>query len=191
MARNGTGFQTLRHLAGFGDAATPDRRLLQLTNGLLIGTSAAGGTAGLGSIFVIQTNGTGYTIVRSFLSTGSDARSPIGGLAPAGDGSLLGPRASEEVRQQVPYSASRGTAASTPFCIDSHLITLPVGTVGVPECWFFRHNLRPSTLGGLSSGGAIFRLSILPKLAVQSGTAGFEVTWPDTFSDFELQMNTT
>jgi uncharacterized repeat protein (TIGR03803 family) len=49
----------------------------------LYGTSALGGSYGSGTIFTLNTNGTGFTILYNF-SGGSDGANPVGDLALSG-----------------------------------------------------------------------------------------------------------
>ncbi|HAM72599.1 MAG TPA: hypothetical protein DCM86_13235 [Verrucomicrobiales bacterium] len=158
----GEGFKVLRSLTGFGDAATPDGQLLQLADGVLIGTSSAGGTAGLGSIFVIRTNGSGYQVVHSFLSSGGDGRTPLGGLVPAGDGSLLGTtrfgggEAVGTVFRIQPDGSGYGIVAR--FSKSGASPQEPwAGLVSGNSPGLF---YGASTLGGEASGGAVFQLSL-------------------------------
>jgi uncharacterized repeat protein (TIGR03803 family) len=63
----GGSFTTLRSLAtASGDGAHPYAGLVQGTNGMLFGTCSNGGASGAGVVFRINTNGSGYTNIRSF-----------------------------------------------------------------------------------------------------------------------------
>ncbi len=63
---NGTLFTNLYSFTGGGDGARPASELVLLTN-TLIGTASGGGnTGGEGTVFSINTNGTGFTVIYSF-----------------------------------------------------------------------------------------------------------------------------
>ncbi len=195
LARDGSNFQTLRHLTGFGDAAFPQARLHQLPDGTLIAPSSAGGTAGLGSIFTIQTNGTGYQVLHNFVSTGGDGRSPMGGLVSAGDGSLLGTtRFGGGDAVGTVYSIRPD--GSGYFVLHRFSTTYPsgmepwAGLASGPAGTFY----GVTTLGGLvgPAGGTLFRLTLsgsvsAPRLSIHTLPAGIEITWPDAYADFEFE----
>jgi uncharacterized repeat protein (TIGR03803 family) len=195
IARDGSGFQTLRHLTGFGDAAFPQARLFQLPDGSLIAPSSAGGTAGLGSIFTIQTNGTAYQVRHSFLSTGGDGRTPMGGLVVAPDGTLFGTTrygGGEAVGtiysirpDGTDYTNVHRFSANYPSGMEpwAALTQGPTGT-------FY----GTTTLGGLagSAGGTLFRLTFAgnlppPMLSISFPPTGIEITWPEIYADFDFE----
>src|SRR5262249_14178167 len=69
---DGTGFSVLQNFAGSPDGAIPVSGLI-LSAGVLYGTAAHDGAAGdFGTVFAINTNGTGYAALQNF------AKSPDG-----------------------------------------------------------------------------------------------------------------
>src|SRR6266568_4754674 len=62
---DGTGFTTLHSFAGRGDGANPLAGLI-LSNNVLYGTAAGGGSSGNGTVFKVSTDGTGFTNLYSF-----------------------------------------------------------------------------------------------------------------------------
>ena len=56
---NGTGFTNLYNFTGGSDGATPAGGLLLWSN-ILYGTATAGGISGNGTVFSVNTNGTGF-----------------------------------------------------------------------------------------------------------------------------------
>lgn len=93
---DGTGFRTLH---GFtqamntnSDGANPYAGLI-LSRKTLYGTTYAGGTSGNGTVFAVNTDGTGFTNLHSFSATpsgtNSDGAKPYGGLILSGN-SLYG-----------------------------------------------------------------------------------------------------
>jgi uncharacterized repeat protein (TIGR03803 family) len=93
---NGTGFTTLYSFASFGldytnsDGANPRHELLLLGN-TLYGAASAGGSADGGTLFALNTDGTGFRTLYSFTarsgpaSTNSDGVFPRGGLILSGN----------------------------------------------------------------------------------------------------------
>lgn len=86
-----TGAFKVRHNfagAGAGDGAHPYAGLLAGANGDFYGTTAYGGTAGLGAVYKVASNGT-VTVLYSF-TDGSDGGGPTGGLIADSAGNLYG-----------------------------------------------------------------------------------------------------
>ena len=83
---NGSGFTNLHSFSGGSDGANPEGGLI-LSGGTLYGTTSAGGLAtnsfGSGTVFAVNTNGSGFTTLHSF-SGGSDGFSPSDGLILSG-----------------------------------------------------------------------------------------------------------
>jgi uncharacterized repeat protein (TIGR03803 family) len=80
---DGTGFTTLYSFTGGSDGANPYGGLISAGN-ILYGTAANGGTNGEGTVFAVNTDGTGFTTLYSFTG-GSDGANPYGGLILAGN----------------------------------------------------------------------------------------------------------
>src|ERR1039457_5061361 len=85
---NGTSFTNLHNLAGGSDGALPDAGLL-LSGDTLYGTAQQGGSSGNGTVFRLNTNGTGFTNLHSFTvntaGTNSDGAYPYAGLILSGN----------------------------------------------------------------------------------------------------------
>ena len=91
VGTNGTGYTILKHFNfNNGDGYGP-RGALLLVNGTLYGTTVNGGTFNMGNIFKLGTNGSGFTVLKSFPPgsfpgyTNSDGAFPYGTLALSGD----------------------------------------------------------------------------------------------------------
>ncbi len=87
--KDGTAYTVLHHFGGFsqGDGARPQGGLTLASDGVLYGTTLAGGPGDIGTIFKINKNGTGYTVLLSFSSGGQN---PYGGVIEGSDGMLYG-----------------------------------------------------------------------------------------------------
>jgi uncharacterized repeat protein (TIGR03803 family) len=62
---NGTGFTNLHSFTGGSDGGGPLGRLI-LSGNTLYGTAGYGGSSGVGTVFALNTNGTGFTTLHSF-----------------------------------------------------------------------------------------------------------------------------
>jgi len=72
---SGTGFTILHKFAGYPSATRPEGTLL-VSGSTLYGTTAAGGSSNMGSLFKISTSGTGFTLLHSFTGGSGDGNSP-------------------------------------------------------------------------------------------------------------------
>jgi len=87
---DGTGFTVLHAFTGGSDGALPyyTQNLLQGTDGRMYGTTDRAGAYGFGTVFAVNTDGTGFTTLYSF--TGAGDGSQGGGLMQGIDGRLYG-----------------------------------------------------------------------------------------------------
>src|SRR5438477_261276 len=81
-------FTTLHSFSHDSDGATPFARL-RLSGNTLYGTAANGGSANYGTLFAVNTDGTGFTNLYNFTRF-SDGASPFGGVVLSGN-TLYGP----------------------------------------------------------------------------------------------------
>src|SRR5206468_3358452 len=87
---NGTGFTTLHTFTAGDDGSSPIAGLT-LSGNTLYGTASSGGSSGSGrgTVFSVNTDGTGFTILHSFteapLDTNSDGALPYAGLVLSGN----------------------------------------------------------------------------------------------------------
>ena len=87
---NGTGYTDLHVFSSSGGAAyQPSAALVQGHDGMLYGTTAFGGSNGLGTVFKLATNGAGFVQLRS-LGGPADAQQPSSPLIQGQDGFLYG-----------------------------------------------------------------------------------------------------
>jgi uncharacterized repeat protein (TIGR03803 family) len=81
---DGTGFAVLKNFTNSPDGASPQAGLL-LSSNVLYGTTFSGGAYGYGTVFEIETNGTGFTILKNFTGDNFDAANPHGDLILSGN----------------------------------------------------------------------------------------------------------
>jgi uncharacterized repeat protein (TIGR03803 family) len=89
VATNGSSYQVLHDFAG-PDGRTPFGDLITGANDVLFGTTYFGGTNDSGTVFKLQIDGSGYTILYHF-AEGPNGRGPSAGVVEApGGGALYG-----------------------------------------------------------------------------------------------------
>ena len=77
-----------QRLMSFGflpDAARPCANLIQTTDGALYGTTSEGGTDNVGTVFKLNTTGSGYSVVYRFNGKGGGGQNPKGLLQGSDD----------------------------------------------------------------------------------------------------------
>lgn len=84
MDVDGTDFQVLHSFAGAADGQTPFAQLT-LSGTTLYGSTLDGGSAGLGVLFAIGTDGSGFDVIRHFVAGAADGAHPYGKLVLLGD----------------------------------------------------------------------------------------------------------
>jgi len=93
IATNGTGYTVIHQFAGSpGDGAFPSFNgvLTEGADRALYGTTFAGGVSNLGTIFRLNRDGSGFTVLHSFIERAEDGAQPETGLMRARDGALYG-----------------------------------------------------------------------------------------------------
>jgi len=160
MNTSGGGYTNLHVFAGgAADGANPEGDLtLSGTN--FYGLASQGGAAGLGVVFRVNTNGTGYTNLHSFAGYPNDGAGPPGSLTLAGS-TLYG------MTQEGGPSASRLGAV---FKINTdgsdyrilHFFAggtgdgaTPLGSLTLANGWLY----GMTSVGGASNKGTVFRVS--------------------------------
>lgn len=84
-------YAVLHHFNPTNDAGLqPRSRLVEWLDGRLYGTTATDALSGLGTIFAINPDGTGFTTVHRFINIFQDGYRPWAGLTAASDGALYG-----------------------------------------------------------------------------------------------------
>jgi uncharacterized repeat protein (TIGR03803 family) len=86
---DGTGFTTLYTFTGGTDGDAPYGSLIQGSDGRLYGTASSGGADGQGTVFALNTDGTGFTALYAFTG-GADGGVPLAGLIEGSDSRLYG-----------------------------------------------------------------------------------------------------
>jgi len=90
--RDGSGFEVLHHFERFGqqDAIKPFGELIEADDGMLYGTTRAGGAIRNGSVFRLNRDGSDYEVVHEFNPFTGEGSQPECPLFQASDGSFYG-----------------------------------------------------------------------------------------------------
>jgi uncharacterized repeat protein (TIGR03803 family) len=146
---NGTGFTNLYDFTGGNDGAAPSGNLI-LSGNTLYGTAGRGGNSNNGTVFAINTDGSGFTNLHSF--TGSDGVMPNCGLALSGS-TLYG-------TAQLGGASGNGTVFA-------------VNTDGTEFTNLHHFTSTPHPYTGTNSDGAIPTAGVVYSNSTLYGTANF------------------
>ncbi|HUA66548.1 MAG TPA: choice-of-anchor tandem repeat GloVer-containing protein [Alphaproteobacteria bacterium] len=90
LSRNGSGFAVLHSFVGGTDSKNPEASLIEGSDGALYGTTYFGNSATRGTIFKINKDSSGYSVLHTFAGYPTDGQQPIGRLLQGSDGALYG-----------------------------------------------------------------------------------------------------
>src|SRR6185369_6562219 len=90
VSRDGNNFTAIHHFGQSGDGQNPYGGLVEESDGTLLGTTRNGGTAINGTVFKLDKNGAGYTVLHHFDGGLGDGYRPEGGVVRGPDGGLYG-----------------------------------------------------------------------------------------------------
>jgi uncharacterized repeat protein (TIGR03803 family) len=207
VTTNGTGSTELFNfpptsgvLFSNSDGAFPQGSLL-LSGGTLYGTASEGGSAGNGTVFRINTNGSAFGVLHTFsvtsgaLGTNSDGASPEAELI-LSDGVLYG---------TAKYGGSGGSGTVFRLNTDgTGFATLYSFSAADPVTGTNRDGAHPvsglvlsggilygtASSGGTAGYGTAFSLLVPPVLNIQLSGTNAILTWPTNFTGFSLQTTT-
>ena len=91
LNKTGQGYRILHSFGGnSGDGFCPHAPLLEGSDGMLYGTTGGGGTNGTGTVFRLNRDGSGYSVLRHCSADGNGGINPSAGLVEGCDGALYG-----------------------------------------------------------------------------------------------------
>ena len=209
---NGTGFTTLHSFAPLSgpypptnsDGALPLGKLI-LSGNTLYGTTSGGGSSGNGTLFSINTDGTGFTKLHNFAalppvpgpSTNSDGAGPRGGLILSGN-TLFGTAAyggsMESGTMFVVNTDGSGFATLFNFAATSPPNLANSTGFGPAGGLILSGNTLYGTArqGGSLTYGTVFSLTLPPPppLTISPSGANVFLRWPTNAFGFGLQSTT-
>jgi uncharacterized repeat protein (TIGR03803 family) len=188
---DGTGFTVLNSFTGYPIYWDFAQSGLILSGNTLYGTASQGGTNGYGTVFALNTDGTGFTVLYSFTG-GSDGGNPTSGLILSGN-TLYGTAALADLGP-VPSPPAAGTVFAVNT--DGSGFTNLHSFGGSDGAWSHGLILSGNTLYGTASGGGslgdgtVFSIFIQPQLTLTPSGPYVILTWPTNYSGFTLQSTT-
>ena len=201
---NGMGFTNLYHFADGSDGALPVAGFI-LSGNTLYGTTSYGGSSntGGGTVFAINTNGTGFTNLHSFTAqvngANGDGYAPRAGLvllgntlygtASGGGTSGYGTVFAVNINGTGfvtlhSFSAVQTNSTGVPTNSDG---TYPYGTLVISSNTLF----GTAAFGGTNGDGTLFSLLALgPELSIARSGTNVILTWPTNEPGFNLEYAT-
>jgi uncharacterized repeat protein (TIGR03803 family) len=193
---NGTGFTTLHTFSGGSDGGWPYTGPLILSGNTLYGTTMRGGSAsgnsGNGTVFAVNTDGTGFTNLHIFTATNSqlintDGAAPSGGVILSGN-TLYG---------TTVFGGSSGNGTVFALNTDGTGFTtlhsfagrpnLSTGLISSGAGLVLSGNTLYGTTysGGTYGDGTVFSLSFRPQLSIIPSETNVILSWPTNYAGFD------
>jgi uncharacterized repeat protein (TIGR03803 family) len=213
---NGTGFTNLHSFSALvsgtnSDGANPQAGLV-VSGNTLYGTARGGGTNGTGTVFSINTNGSGFTTLHSFMAgatdpsitsnhafTNSDGTGPVAGLLLSGnalygtasgggtngDGTVFAVNINGTGFQNL-YTFSAVKTNSTGVYTNSDGAN-PFGGLILSSNILY----GTATFGGNNGDGTVFSLLLAgPRLSIAHSGTNVILTWPTNATSSTLEFAT-
>ena len=219
---SGTGFTNLHNFSAQApnalnhitnsDGANSRARLI-LSGNTLYGTATFGGTNSYGTVFALDTNGTGFTILHQFAAgvtnplatfTNTDGAYPQGGVILSGNTLYGAAEFGGSLGLGTIYSVNTNGGSFTvlaAFPVENFNLNLLAQTNSMgaypQSALLLSDNILfgSAPLGAIYGSGTLFSLTLGPVSSrppltiVHSGTS-VQVTWPTNFAGFTLQFTT-
>jgi len=179
VGTDGTGYKVLKDFFGSSDGKSPFGGLV-LSGGMLFGSTWSGGKWGFGTVFKINTDGTGLTVLRHFNE--ADGFYPYGILTLSG-GVLYGTRSDGGLQKFG--TVFRMNTDGSGFSVLKHFGTQTAAFGGGHPGGILTLS-RGALYGTTSFGGAlglgtVFRIDLPNLLTVQSTGNSIVLSWIDNF----------
>jgi uncharacterized repeat protein (TIGR03803 family) len=191
----GGGYQVVHALqSSSGEGRNLQAGLCQSANGLLYGTVYVGGSANVGGIFKMDTEGVSYSLFRSFQTSGGDGQNPNTDLVEGPDGYLYGGTYAGGV--------SGGTLFKVKNDNSDYAILRSFATTGndfyTPNAPLIRSNgvlYGTTRYGGGGAAGCVYALTASPMpprtlLLTTSPGSNFVQFAATSFTRYEVQRST-
>jgi uncharacterized repeat protein (TIGR03803 family) len=193
---NGMCFTNLHSFTGVSDGDGPDATLV-LSGNTLYGTAHSGGSSGNGTVFAVNTDGTGFTNLYNFTATlagpfsiltNSDGVYPGGGLILSGN-TLYGTtyKGGSSGNGTVFAVNTDGTGFTNLYNFTSTLTNLNNSDGARPEAGLILSGntlYGTATQGGNAGQGTVFSLSFAPQLTITLSGTNVILTWPTYVAGF-------
>ena len=158
------------------DGATPYAGLI-LSGNTLYGTAFYGGSSGRGTVFAVNTDGTGFANLHSFTG-GSGGAYPYAGLILSGN-TLYGTTSSGGGVFAINTDGTGFTNLHS-FAATGDLSRPYAGLILSGNTLY-----GTASEGGSLGNGTVFSLSLAPQLTIIRSGANVVLTWPTNFAGFD------
>ena len=198
---DGSSFTTLHSFAGPMDGSEPQAGLF-FSDNILYGTAPFGGSSDTGTLFAINTDGTGFATLHSFTDssgvappyTNSDGASPVSGLTLSGH-VLYGTAGGGSTGWGTVFALNTdGTGFKSTYNLragstnSSGLFTNSDGCGLSTELVLSGNTLYGTASGGGNSGyGTVFSVSFKPELSITRSGPNALLTWPTNYAGFDYR----
>jgi uncharacterized repeat protein (TIGR03803 family) len=205
---DGTGFRILHNFSAISDlypfvnvdGAYPDAGLV-LSGTTLYGTASRGGSSGHGTLFAVNTKGTGFTNLHNFTEGTGSFYSSITNTDGAGPGGLIS--LGHTLYGTAAYGGSSGSGTVFSINTDGSAFTtlhnFPSSSINSSGAYTNSDGAYPdaelilsgSTLygtashGGSSGNGTIFSISFPPQLTIIPSRSNIILSWPTNYAGFD------
>jgi uncharacterized repeat protein (TIGR03803 family) len=208
---DGTGFTVLHNFTGGNDGAngfvtldglraSGDSRLA-LSGSTLYGAAETGGASGNGTVFKVNTDGTGFTVLHSFTAAIPGTYVNSDGVFPSG--LVISPANTLFGTTYYGGSSGNGTvfklnSDGTGFAVlhnfkvttgrESHFPYSVINSDGsFPNSLILSGNILYGTAleGGDAGNGTIFSMTFLPQLTIGPAGRNVTVSWPTNYAGFD------
>jgi uncharacterized repeat protein (TIGR03803 family) len=166
---DGSAYTVLHNFTGSivgdsADGAAPYAGVVEASDGKLYGTTAGGGSNSMGTVFSLNKNGSGYSILRFFTGDNGDGGVPRASLLEGSDGRLYGTTERGGLTGIVPYGAGTIFRINLDGTGYEVVYRFSGGTDGSGPYGGFSEGpggvLYGTTFsGGANNGGTVFKIS--------------------------------
>jgi len=194
---DGTGFTNLHNFKGASEGANPRAGLI-LSGDSLYGTTVNGGSSGNGTVFTLNTDGSGFRTIHSFVAASGEGRKPYAGLLLSGNTLYGTTSAGGSSDSGTVFSLhTDGTGFTTLYSFtstaNSHQINTDGGTPWGPLILSGNTLYGTTEVGGSSGLGTIFSLTLSvgpPQLQIEPSGENVILSWPTNATGMSLQSTT-
>jgi uncharacterized repeat protein (TIGR03803 family) len=183
LNRDGSGYRVLYNFgSSVGDGLQPVAGVVEGSDGILYGTTIHDGVSGKGTVFKLNTDGSGCAVLHRFGGAPGDGRVSVGGLVEGSDGALYGTSlyGGESDKGTVFRLNKDGSAYGVLYSFGTNSVDgqQPVAGLLRGSDGAFYGTTR---YGGENNKGTVFRLTVPPpppviQMPIQSGNQ-LALTW--------------
>ena len=184
---DGSNYQLLHSFGGgTNNGAWPGLATLTPSGSTLYGTTSAGGTSGKGTLFKIDTNGTGFTLLHNFIGGSADGSGPASGATVQAGTMLYGTTegGGSNSKGAIYEIKTDGTGFQLLHSFGGSDGNRPVGSLLMSGSTLYGITYS----GGSNNLGIIYAVDLpLPTLAVSLSSTNVNLSWSTNCPNFTLE----